>query len=209
MPAIGVTGGIATGKSSFMNYLRELQDDVRAARFFDADLAARELVDHDPEVRELIEAEFGKELFEGGRDLNRARLRSIVFADVEKKRALEQILHPRIRRQWSLEAEGHRNSKKLFFADIPLLYETGGETLCDQVVVVACSPGVQLERLVARTSLGKDESQRMIDAQMPLTEKISRANHVVWNNGGRDVLKEQARLLVTFWQDGRGGVAVG
>ena len=74
--------------------------------------------------------------------LNRSALRSIVFADAEKKRALEQILHPRIRRQWSLEAESRRNSTELFFADIPLLYETGGETLCDCVVVVACSPRI-------------------------------------------------------------------
>jgi dephospho-CoA kinase len=123
-----------------------------------------------------------------------------VFADEEKKRALEQILHPRIRRQWSLEAEGHRNSTELFFADIPLLYETGGETLCDRVVVVACSPGLQLERLMARTGLPRAEAQQMIDAQMPLTEKISRADHVVWNNGGRDALAEQAGLLVEFWK---------
>jgi len=212
MPAIGITGGIATGKSSFLECLRELLAEqtpdggsTATARFFDADIAARELVNHDPEVRGLIEAEFGKELFESGRDLNRERLRSIVFADVEKKRALEQILHPRIRRQWSLEAEGHRNSTKLFFADIPLLYETGGETLCDQVVVVACSPGVQLERLLARSGLAEEEAQRMIDAQMPLTEKVSRANHVVWNNDGRDGLKEQARLLLGLWRIWRDG----
>ena len=240
MPAIGITGGIATGKSSFTNCLRELlaertpqRDAPATARLFDADRAARELVEHDQEVRGLIEAEFGKEVFEGGRDLNRERLRSIVFADVEKKRALEQILHPRIRRQWSLEAEGHRNSTKLFFADIPLLYETGGETLCDQVVVVACSPSVQLERLMRRSALLKGRAParltteageasrklrppldertalRMIAAQMPLDEKIRRANHVIWNNGGPDVLKEQARLLVTLWRDSRDGFTVG
>jgi dephospho-CoA kinase len=125
-----------------------------------------------------------------------------VFADAGKKRALEQILHPRIRRQWSLEAESHRNSAKLFFADIPLLYETGGEALCDRVVVVACSPGIQLRRLMGRMGLGEGEAQAMIDAQMPLTEKMARADHVAWNNGGRDELKEQARMLVNLWRDG-------
>jgi dephospho-CoA kinase len=196
MPAIGITGGISTGKSSFSKCLRDL---VPAAKSFDADTAARELVDRDAEVRGLIEEAFGKSVYSSG-DLNRKALRAIVFADAEKKRALEQILHPRIRRQWSLEAEGHRNSTELFFADIPLLYETGGETLCDRVVVVACSPGLQLERLMARTGLGKAEAQQMIDAQMPLTEKINRADQVVWNNGGLDVLAEQARLLVEFWK---------
>ena len=87
-----------------------------------------------------IAREFGPAIYSASGDLNREQLRSIVFGDAEKKRALEQILHPRIRRQWSLEAESQRNSTDLFFADIPLLYETGGETLCDSVVVVACSP---------------------------------------------------------------------
>ncbi len=173
-----------------MACLREL---VPRARLFDADAAARELTDGDPEVRGLIEKEFGPNVYSASGDLNREAVRTIVFADAEKKRALEQILHPRIRRQWSLEAEGHRNSTELFFADIPLLYETGGETLCDRVVVLACSPGLQLERLMARTGLPKAEAQQMIDAQMPLTEKIRRSDHVVWNNGGLRVLKEQAQ----------------
>ena len=196
MPAIGITGGISTGKTSFVKCLREIAPN---ARFYDADAAARELAGRDPEVRGLIEKEFGASVYSASGDLNRRAVRTIVFADADKKRALEQILHPRIRRQWRLEAESHRNSAELFFADIPLLYETGGETLCDRVVVVACSPALQLERLMARTGLGKPEAQQMIDAQMPLTEKIGRADHVVWNNGGRDVLKEQARLLVGLW----------
>jgi len=198
MPAIGITGGISTGKTSFVECLRELVPD---AHFFDADAAAREMGDEDPEVRGLIEKEFGAGVYSKSGDLNRDQVRSIVFADAEKKRALEQILHPRIRRQWSLEAERHRNSDRLFFADIPLLYETGGETLCDRVVVVACSPRVQLERLRARMGLEEAEAQQMIDAQMPLTDKIARADHVVWNNGGRGELKEQARLLVDFWNE--------
>ena len=197
MPVIGITGGISTGKTSFCECLRELAPE---ATFFDADQAARELADDDAEVRGLIEKEFGVAVYSASGDLNREAIRLIVFADAEKKRALEQILHPRIRRQWSLEAEGCRNSTRFFFADIPLLYETSGETLCDRVVVVACSPSVQLERLVARTGLESATAQQMIDALMPLTEKISRADHVVWNNGGREVLKEQARLLVNFWR---------
>jgi dephospho-CoA kinase len=197
MPAIGITGGISTGKTSFVACLRELAPD---ARFFDADIAARELVESDPEVRGAIEKEFGPEAYLPNGGLNREAIRTIVFADAGKKGALEQILHPRIRRQWSLEAESHRNSTKLFFADIPLLYETSGETLCDRVVVVACSPRVQLERLMRRMGVVESEAQQMIDAQMPLTEKIGRADHVVWNNGGPDGLKEQAQLLVDLWR---------
>ena len=196
MPAIGITGGISTGKSTFLKCLQEL---APAARFYDADAAARELADRDPEVRGLIEKEFGPAVYSSG-DLNRGAVRTIVFADADKKRALEQILHPRIRRQWSLQAESSRRSADLFFADIPLLYETGGETLCDSVVVVACSPSVQLERLVARTQLSRSAAEQMIRAQMPLAEKIRRADHIAWNNGARDVLAAQAGLLAKYWQ---------
>jgi dephospho-CoA kinase len=197
MPAIGITGGISTGKTTFCECLHEI---VPAAIFFDADQAARDLAEHDPEVRELIAREFGAAIYSPNGDLNRGRLRSIVFADAEKKRALEQILHPRIRRQWSLEAQSRRNSIDLFFADIPLLYETDGKTLCDSVVVVACSPGVQIERFVARTNLERSAAEQMISAQLPLAEKIRRADHVVWNNGGRATLAAQAGLLAKYWK---------
>src|SRR5207302_5300183 len=91
------------------------------------------------DVKQEIRIKFGGDVFSRNGDLNRERLRAIVFGDATKRRALERILHPRIRRQWRAEAKRHRNSPKFFFADIPLLYETGGETLCDRVVVVACS----------------------------------------------------------------------
>jgi dephospho-CoA kinase len=197
MPVIGITGGISTGKTTFCQCLREL---VPMAAFFDADKAAHDLSEHDAEVRELITGEFGAAIFSASGGLNRTEMRSIVFADAEKKRALEQILHPRIRRQWSLEAESRRNSADLFFADIPLLYETGGETLCDSVVVVACSASLQLDRLVARTQLDRLFAEQMIRAQMPITEKIRRADHVVWNNGARALLGAQAGLLTEYWQ---------
>ena len=197
MPVIGITGGISTGKTTFCECLREI---IPAATFFDADLAAHDLTEKDPAVRELIGREFGSAIFSASGDLNRAQMRSIVFTDAEKRRALEQILHPRIRRQWSLEAESRRNSTDLFFADIPLLYETGGETLCDSVVVVACSPNVQLERLAARTHLDRSDAEQMIRSQMPLAEKVRRADHVVWNNGPHAVLAAQAGLLAKYWQ---------
>jgi dephospho-CoA kinase len=197
MAVIGITGGISTGKTSFCECLREI---VPNARFFNADQAAHRLVDLDPEVKNEIRREFGAEIFLVDGHLNREKLRAIVFEDATKKRALEQILHPRIRRQWSAEADMHRNSPDFFFADIPLLYETSGETLCDRVVVVACSSRTQLRWLIERTSLERAAAKRMINSQMPLDEKVRRADHVVWNNGARAVLVEQARSLVALWQ---------
>ena len=196
MPAIGITGGISTGKSTFSNCLCEI---LPRARFFDADKAAHDLVQL-PEMKQKIRAEFGSSVFSRNGDLNREKLRAIVFGDATKKRALEQILHPQIRRQWRTEAKRHRNSPDFFFADIPLLYETGGETLCDRVVVVACSQKVQLARLVERMSLKNTEAEQMIRSQMPLEEKIARADHVVWNDGSRAALMDQARFLAGLWQ---------
>ena len=197
MPAIGITGGISTGKSTFRDCLREI---LPAAKFFDADLAAHSLADL-PEVKQEIRAQFGGGVFSPDGDLNRTKLRAIVFGAAAKRRALEQILHPRIRHQWMAEAKKHRDSPDFFFADIPLLYETGGEPLCERVVVVACSRNVQLDRLAKRKSLKRSEAEQMIHSQMPLEEKIKRADHVVWNNGDRAILMEQAKELVAFWQE--------
>ncbi|MEP7015173.1 MAG: dephospho-CoA kinase [Verrucomicrobiota bacterium] len=220
MPAIGITGGVATGKSTFTQCLRELftegnepgwllqkitketkvtAGNIPTARFFDADAAAREIVDL-PEVKQELVREFGEKIFSDTGDLNRGALRAIVFQDAAKKRALEQILHPRIRRQWSALAETHRNSPDFFFADIPLLYETGGESLCKRVVVVACSRTIQLKRLLERKAIDQSQAEQMINSQMSLEEKIRRADHVVWNNGDRQGLMEQAKSLAALWQ---------
>src|SRR5438874_3233160 len=196
MPAIGITGGISTGKSTFCECVR---GTLSTAKLFNADQAAHALVEF-PEVQQEIRAEFGSGVFSRDGDLNREKLRAIIFGDAIKRCALERILHPRIRRQWRAEAKRHRNSPDFFFADIPLLYETGGETLCDRVVVVACSYKVQLGRLMERMSIKASEAKQMINSQMPLEEKIRRGDHVAWNNSDRARLAEQAQFLVALWQ---------
>jgi dephospho-CoA kinase len=196
VPAIGITGGISTGKSTFCDCLARL---VPEAKFFDADQAAHQLVDFE-EVKHELREKFGSGIFSPSGDLNRAALRAIVFQSVAKRRALEQILHPRIRRQWSIEADRHRNTPEFFFADIPLLYETAGETLCDRVVVVACSPDIQLANLMRKMGVDRASAEAMINSQMSLEEKMKRADHVVWNNGERATLANQAASLVALWR---------
>src|SRR5258708_38601245 len=104
MPAIGITGGISTGKTTFCDCLREI---AQSAKVFNADEAARLLVDSDSKVRSEIAAEFGPEIYSASGDLNRGRLREIILESRAKREALEKILHPRIRRQWSAEARTH------------------------------------------------------------------------------------------------------
>jgi len=196
MPAIGVTGGISTGKSTFINCLRQLLPD---ATFFDADVMARELTREDKNVLAEIRKTFGDAVFNENGELNRGALRAIVFTAPGKRRQLEQILHPPIRRYWSREAEKHRQSNHYFFADIPLLYETDGEKLCDRIVVVACSEETQMRRLMERTGLDRNAASVIIGAQMPLSEKVKLADHVIWNNGPESVLAEQAGFLTDLW----------
>src|SRR5207237_1880076 len=185
VPTIGITGGISTGKSTFVQCLRRILPE---AKFFDADAVARQLVDLE-EVKQELLRQFGFGIFLRSGDLNREAVRTIIFQDPAKRRGLEQILHPRIRQQWSVEAEKHRKTPEFFFADIPLLYETGGETLCDRVVVVACSLDIQLANLIRKmrgtgfqpVSDGhrlEADATAMIKSQMPLEEKIKKADHV-------------------------------
>src|ERR1700730_15354828 len=115
MPIIGITGGISTGKTTFCDCLGAI---LPTARFFNADQAAHELVKLE-EVKQELLRKFGLRVFSGNGDLNRAALRALIFKHAAKRIALEQILHPRIRRQWSAEAKRYSNSPDFFFADIP------------------------------------------------------------------------------------------
>src|SRR5205809_4672379 len=196
MSVIGITGGISTGKTTFVTCLRELLPE---AKFFDADAMARELTHHDQAVLGEIREKLGNDVFDANGQLNRSALRAMVFGAPEKRRELEQILHPPIRQHWSREAEKHRQSNEYFFADIPLIYETGGEKLCDLVVVVACSEEVQIQRLTKRMGLDWLSATAILAAQIPLAEKMKRADHVVWNNGPQGLLLEQARFLGNLW----------
>lgn len=196
MPAIGITGGISTGKTTFVKCLCELLPE---AKFFDADVLARTLTHDNEKVLGDIREKFGDAVFDAKGQLNRDALRAIIFFAPQKRRQLEQILHPPIRQHWSSEADKHRQTNDYFFADIPLLYETGGEKLCDRVVVVACSEETQMQRLMKRTGLDRNSATAIITAQMALPEKLKRADHVIWNNGRESVLTAQARLLVKSW----------
>jgi dephospho-CoA kinase len=177
-----------------------VREALPTATIFDADAAARELTQGDPAVRREIQSRFGAGIYSADGDLNRRELRAIVFADARQRRILEEILHPRIRSQWSELALRYRKSSEFFFADIPLLYETGGESLCDWVVVVATSDQIQRERLRARTGLSPERIEEIIGSQMDLKEKMKRARHVVWNNGDSSLLRRQTEALVKLWQ---------
>ena len=190
MAVIGVTGGIGSGKSTFSKMLA----DHLSARLFDADSAARELLESDPAVRQEITSEIFAEAYTPDGKPDRAAIRRLVFQDPAAKARLESILHPRIRERWTqLAAECRQNATPLV-VEIPLLFETGAERFFDRIATVACSHETQLARTAAR-GLPRDEAESIIRSQLPLERKTSLAHFVVWNDGSLTNLENQASEL--------------
>ena len=197
MPAIGITGGVATGKSSFTRVFLQHWP----AEFFDADACVHELLARDRDLLEEIRSAFGGGVIAVDGSFDRAAMREVAFADPSARGRLEGLIHPRVRAEWLPKAQAARASEARFVADIPLLFEVSAEVECDCVLVVACSPEVQRTRMEVNRSLAPALIQRMIDSQLDLAAKMSRADHVVWNDGSPAALEEQARLFAAFLRD--------
>src|SRR5581483_698920 len=169
-----------------------------SAEVFDADETARRLVEKDSQVQQRIREQFGDEVFAQTGDIDRAKLRAIVFANETRRRELEAILHPVIRETWLPQAEKFRREKKWLLVDIPLLFETDAGQYFDTLVVIACSHDTQLRRLCTLRNLDEQMAGKIIAAQMPLHVKISRADHVIWNDGAMTALERQTTLFSEY-----------
>jgi dephospho-CoA kinase len=187
----GITGSIATGKTAFTQAIQR----ALPAEVFDADACARVLVSCDESVRDAIRQQFGGSVFSSEGELLRQKLRNIVFQDETQRRALETILHPAIRRTWLERVQKIRQESGWLFVDIPLLFETAAEKLFDAVIVVACSGAIQRQRLVEIRNLPIAIAEKIIAAQMPLSEKITRADYLIWNDGDLSFLEQQTTFL--------------
>lgn len=200
MPVIGITGGVASGKSSFTRQLSLcLSEHISGAvTVFDADAAARQLLENDAEIRNRIAERFGFQNRGGLPEIDRAKLREIVFSDESERKALEEILHPSIRAQWIALAVASQKTGEWLLADIPLLFETAGETVCDLVVVVACNPDTQVARIVAQRGLTKEMARKIIASQTSLASKLARADDVIWNDAPPEQLEEQTQIFAGY-----------
>jgi len=188
---VGLTGGIATGKSTVARLIAQ-----RGIPIDDADQLAREAVEPgQPALAEI--ARLWPQAISGDGRLDRKRLGGIVFADPDARRRLEAILHPRISelcdaRAAALAAAGH----KLAFYEASLLVETGRHRDFDGLVVVTTSPETQIERAMARDHLTREQARARIDAQLPMADKVAVATHVIDNGGDPAATAAQvARLL--------------
>jgi dephospho-CoA kinase len=186
MLRVGLTGSIAVGKSFVTSVFAELGCHV-----LDADETAREVVlPGSPGLRSIAEV-FGEEVLNTDGTLNRRQLGAIVFADEAKRQKLNQLLHPfiiarqdEIMRAWEAE-----DPNGIGIIDAALMIESGGYRRFDKLIVVHCRPEVQLERLMLRSGLGRDEAQARIDAQMPQAEKQKFADYLIDTSDGFELTK--------------------
>ena len=196
MPVIGITGGIASGKSTVARLLiSHLSASYKKeVKFFSADAYNHELLKKDPVVREEIIAYFGNKVVgENGR-IDRTLLGQVVFAEISSRKALESILHPKIREEWITKSKQFRLGKKYFVAEIPLLYETQCDSYFDCIVVVEADTQVQLERLSLKRGLALEMARQVIAAQLPSQEKMQRADILILNDHTEKLLHHQIEL---------------
>ncbi|GAB2722665.1 dephospho-CoA kinase [Paenibacillus thermoaerophilus] len=191
---IGLTGGIACGKSTVAAMLA-----ARGAAIIDADRVAREVVEPGKPALAAVAAEFGPGVLDENGGLNRKALGAIVFADAKKRRKLESILHPAIRERMDKLAEEAeaRDPDAIVIADIPLLYESGLQDRYERVLVVYVPPEIQLRRLMERDKLSEAEARSRLAAQWPIDRKRELADDVIDNSG---TLEETERQLDAWWR---------
>lgn len=193
MKVIGLTGSIASGKSTVTRALRDL-----GAPVIDADAIVHELQQPGTPVTQAIAREFGPEVIRPDGALDRAALGRIIFADPTRRKALEGIVHPAVReRIWQEVDRCRAEGQPAVVLDIPLLFESGWDRLVDEVWVVYVEPETQRARLIARDGLPPEEADRRIAAQMDLEAKRSRAHRVIDNRGAEAETREQVRAA---WQ---------
>lgn len=198
MLKIGLTGGIATGKSYVLGVLRELGCEV-----IDADQVAHQVIEPGQAAYDEIVAHFGRGVLDNDGGIDRVKLGAIVFADQEQRAQLNAIVHPRVyeaQADW-LGAVAARDPQAIAVFDAALMIETGSYRRFDKIIVVYCDVELQLQRLMARNSLTREQALARIAAQMPTTEKLTYADFTINTSAGfADTRRQVEQLYATLRQ---------
>ena len=192
MVLVGLTGGLATGKSTVAALFKRC-----GAYVVDADVLARQVVAPGTAGWRAVVTAFGKGVLNSDRTINRQTLGSIIFRHPAKRRQLERIIHPRVSREQArlTKQAAAKNPRAVVLYDVPLLFEAGLEKVADKVVVVAADRETQIARLRERNGLSRSEAVRRIRSQMPLRKKIRRADYVLDGTLARAKLLTQVKQL--------------
>lgn len=189
MYAVGLTGGIASGKTMISNLFAELGVPI-----IDTDVISRKLLEPGELAYDQVCAHFGKDILDTNNNIDRARLREIVFSDPAEKSWLETMLHPLIY-QRSHEAALEHSRASYVVVVIPLLFETNFQSLTDRILVVDCPAGVQIERLMKRDNIDESLARKMMAQQLSNSERLARAHDIISNGSDDSDLHSQVAAL--------------
>ena len=188
---IGITGGIASGKSTVTNFLRK-----QGFQVVDADALVHQLQKPGGRLFEALVQHFGQEIILENGELNRPILASLIFSNPEEQEWSKRIQGKIIREELATLRDQSAQTEEIFFMDIPLLFEQDYVSWFDETWLVYVEPDVQMERLMKRDQLSKDLAISRLSAQWPLEEKKGLASQVIDNNGNQDLLLTQVSILL-------------
>ncbi|APT50503.1 dephospho-CoA kinase [Bacillus safensis] len=193
---IGLTGGIATGKSTVSQMIKE-----QGIRVVDADVIAKEAVAKGTPALQQIVQTFGEDVLLPNGELNRKQLGAIIFSDEEKRKQLNAIVHPEVRKEMLKQRdEGVSQQETFVVLDIPLLFESQLESLVDRIIVVYTTPELQLSRLMNRNDLNEEEALNRIHSQQSLEEKCKKADRVIENTQDLAFIRKQLQNILNEWE---------
>lgn len=187
---LGLTGGIACGKTTISNMFKKIGIEV-----VDADVVAREVLEL-PEVLKDIRETYGDIIFENDK-LDRKKMRDIIFNNKDNIKKLNSIVHPKVIKVFQDEYNKKKLKEDVIVFDIPLLFEVGLEKFCDKILVVYVKEEVQIERIMRRDGSSRELAKKIIDAQMNLGEKIKLADYIIENSGTIDELEKKIKLILS------------
>jgi dephospho-CoA kinase len=192
---IGLTGGIASGKSTVSNILKEMNITI-----IDADVEARLAVEKGEPAYQKIVAEFGNDILLTNEEIDRVKLGSIIFHNAEKRQLLNSIVHPEVRKRMNNQVEAAKErEEQVIILDIPLLFESKLTHMVEKTILVYVDRDIQLKRLMERNDLSLEEAEARIKSQMPLSEKVALADAVINNNGSIAETKKQVIEVLNGW----------
>lgn len=193
---VGLTGGIASGKSTVSSILIE-----KGITVIDADLEARLAVEKGEEAYNEIVSHFGEQILLEDGTINREKLGSVIFHNQDQRLKLNSIVHPAVRKRMLMKKEeAIDKGEELVIMDIPLLFESKLTSMVDKTIVVYVDETTQLERLMNRNQLAKADALARVRSQMPLKEKIQLADAVINNNGTIEETKKQLLNILSNWK---------
>lgn len=183
---LGITGGIASGKSTVVDIFRS-----EGFPIVDGDIVARKVVESGTEGQLALQQAFGSAIIDEQGNLNREKLGKMIFHDEDKRAKLNKTLDPFIRSEIEAQVEKAKKNNQLVIVDVPLLYEGNYQVLMDKIAVVYVTPEIQLSRLMKRNNLPKDEALERIRSQLSLDEKKKRADILIDNCGSQETTRQQ------------------